>query len=219
MAEDETSELAEGAEVALLELDLGSAKGGRRGVRPQPLHVEVVRELVEADLEALNAPGAPKTGYVPIAQVRTVHHHLAQLLAKGCDQTEAGLITGYSTSYISGLVNHDPAFQELLAHYQVEREQIYHDVLERLRSLGFEATDLIRERLRESPESWTNQQLMDLVGQTLVAPMKATPASGSGSGTPGQLVGELHVTFVSPEAQQAQGVVIEGSVAEVQDDE
>lgn len=209
---DEAEGVPEGADALLEEIDLGSACGGRRISKPVALRV--VRALTENDLPALDEA----TGYqVPtLDTLRSSHHQLAQLLAKGTSQTEAGMITGYSGTYISILVNNDPAFKELLAHYQQERKQVFVDVLERVRLLGLEANDLLLQRLREDPDKWTNQQLMDLHKETL-----GKLASGSASGgSQGVQIGKLEVSFVSPErgGGLGGGIVIEATSEEIHDE-
>ncbi len=206
----------EGAEDLLDELDLGSARGGRRP-SAGPVRIDVVRGLTEADLAGLAEVPAPGTGIAVLETLRTSHHQLAQLLAKGLSQAEAGLITGYSGTYISRLVTQDPAFRELLAHYSAEREAVFVDVLERVRTLGLEVNDLLLERLRNEPNKWTNQQLMDLHKETLSGLVRGGGGPGSGAAP---AIGALNVTFVAPEPRSAGTVVIDqaGRVVEAEDE-
>lgn len=204
----------EGAEALLEELDLGSARGGRRA-GPE-VCIRVVRPLTREDLPRLEEGGAAA---VPtLDAIRSSHHQLAQLIAKGMSQVEAGMITGYSGTYISVLVNHDPAFKELLAHYAREREQVFVDVMQRVKVLGLEVNDLLLERLRDDPDKWTNQQLMDLHKETL-----GKLATGSPAGSPtGVQIGKLEVSFVGAGPEPAAGagttVIIEAEAEEIQDE-
>jgi len=114
------------------------------------------------------------------------------------------------------LVTQDPAFRELLAHYSAEREAVFVDVLERVRTLGLEVNDLLLERLRNEPDKWTNQQMMDLHKETL-----GKMVGGNSSGNaPAPAIGALNVTFVTPEPRSAGTVVIDqaGRVVEAEDE-
>lgn len=71
------------------------------------------RPLTEADLELLRQPVAR----VGIRSIRDSHHHLARHLASGLKLWEVSRLTGYSMARIS-LLRHDPAMEELIAHYR-----------------------------------------------------------------------------------------------------
>lgn len=204
--------MAESPEQWLLdELDLGSARGGKRP-SAGPVEISVLRGMTPEDLDSL-AESGPAQALAPLDQLRSSHHQLAQLIAKGHSQAKAGLITGYSDSYISVLVNRDPAFRELLAHYRAEREEVFVDVLERMKVLGLEVNDLILQRIRQDPEKWTNQQIMDLHKETMGAMVKGSAVAVGG----GLQIGKLEVSFVTPSGGGG-GVVIEGSSVEIQEE-
>ncbi len=102
-------------------------------------------------------------GAVPqLRQLRSSHHEIARLLAMGLKATEVSRRTGYSNSRISILKN-DPAFKELLEFYSHEQEVVAGDMVKRLSTLTTDAIDLIQERLDEVPESFTNNQLTELI--------------------------------------------------------
>ncbi len=173
------------------EIVLGSARGGKAG---KPLQVEVVRSLTEADLPLLQS-APPANAVVPtIRNLRHSHHQLAQLLAKGLPQVEVGLITGYSQSYISSIKTNDPAFRELLAYYETQREIVFADMLQRMQTLGLEFVDELRERLHEAAADFTNREIMeaiDLLG------IKTRPGAGGGGGNAPNVA--VSVQFVSPQ--------------------
>lgn len=194
---DDLASVPPGAEELLDELDLGSARGGRRPAAP--VSVTVVRALTEADLPRLEEK--PQVPGVQLAALKSSHHQLAQLIAKGNSQASACLITGYSETYVSRLVNEDPAFQGLVSHYCQERELVFVDCLERMKTLGLEVNDLLLARIREEPERWTNQQLADLHKETIGKLVAGGPASGG----PGVQIGKLEVSFVTPGPREAYG--------------
>lgn len=181
------------AEGLLAELNLGSARGGKR--RPGPLLVEVVRSLSEGDLPLLLAPPSVAAKRVQVAQLRHSHHQLAQLLARGTEQAEAALITGYAPATISRLVTQDRAFGELLVHYRIEREAVFVDVLERMKVLGLSTLDELQARLEDDAEGWSRRELMEMAELMLVKGRQ------QGSGAQGSAVPAVSVSvkFVTAE--------------------
>ena len=174
------------------EVLLGSARGGRKP--HEELQIEIVRMLGQDDIEVLQNP--PAIGAKPplIGQIRHTHHQLAQLLAKGHNESEASLITGYSPAHISNL-KLDPTFQELLSHYQQEREAIFVDVLERMKALGLSTLDEIQRRMEDNPEKISFRELQELAELTLV---KGRQQGGGGFGGGGSNAPpiNLNVKFV-----------------------
>jgi hypothetical protein len=102
----------------------------------------------------------------PIKQIRQAHHEIARLLAQGVKAVEISGITGYSQSRISILQN-DPAFKNLMSFYETENKELNVDVQLRLRSLGLDAIGQISERLEESPEDFSNEELRKLAETVL----------------------------------------------------
>jgi hypothetical protein len=149
---------------------LGSGRGGRKGMRA--VTWEVVRSLrIPDDLPLLSQSlPAPKQN---ISQIRHSHHQLARLLATGTPQAECALITGYAPSYISVLKT-DPTFQDLMYYYATQKEQIFVDVVERMKSLGLSTLDELQSRLEADPDAFANRELMELVELTMVKPMIAS---------------------------------------------
>jgi len=153
----------------LTELDLGSQKTARSDTleRPQILpppsgepFIEYTRDLVEADVMALNAPRAARPR--SLVRIHASHHSLARCLAAGMRPQQAALVTGYSPGRISQLQN-DQAFSALVADYQAEAKSIFADLGERLVDLSLDAIEQLHEKLHESPELFTPQTLLDIV--------------------------------------------------------
>lgn len=175
-------------------IDLGSARGGKRSAAP--LSITVVRSLTEDDLPQLIDPPSQLVPTQTLAQLRASHHELARLLAQGTNQVNAGLIVGYSQSYIS-ILKGDPAFQELLAHYADERESLFIDTLERMKGLGFRTLEVLEQQLEEAPEKWSRRELMEMAELMLVKPQAAMRARGDGNAMPTQV-------FINPKFVQAE---------------
>ena len=84
-----------------------------RGAIAQGNLIEGVRDLTREDLSKLAAPRA-----VPVVQrIRDPHHRLARLVAAGLKPSKAATEAGYSYASLN-LLQKDPSFQELVAHYR-----------------------------------------------------------------------------------------------------
>lgn len=136
-----------------------------RGRRSQ-LSIEKRRDMVASDVEAL-ATAKPLEQVTPVSQLRHQHHLLARLIAEGKSLTEAGMITGYSVTYISRLKTQDKAFQELIAYYQSNVEEIYYSVHEILKGLGLNTVQELMARLADDPDSFRNRELMEIAAMAL----------------------------------------------------
>jgi hypothetical protein len=183
-----------------MNLVVPSARGGRKPTLP--LEITIVRDLSPDDLPQLAQPipaDAPRSGM--LVKLRHGHHLLAQALAKGMKPGEAALATGYCLSRISVLQG-DPAFAELLAHYRDLADVRFIDVAERMKGLGLTAMDEIQDRLDTTPEGFSNRELMELADLMLVKG-KMAPQGGS-AGAPA-----IMVQFISSES----GVTIDGEVS------
>lgn len=188
------------------EFSLPSARGGRRVA--QPLAIELVRSLTVEDVPLLENPPPVGSESRAIAELRSTHHSLAQVLAKGHTNEEAALITGYSPSRIS-ILRSDPAFAELLSHYQVMREQVFVDVLDRMKVLGLSTLEELQSRLEQRPEGFTARELMEMTELLLIK--GRTGVAGAAGGERGPQGGNLpiiNVSFVSADPKQS--IVIDG---------
>lgn len=192
----------------LSELDLGSGRGGPRA--KLPLSIELIRQLLPSDLAAIQNPPT-STELVPmVKQLRSSHHRLAELIASGRPPVEISIVTGYSASYISSLKG-DPAFNELVAHYEFQKTEIFADAMDRLKSLGLDAIEKLHERLNDPEKTWSNKELMDLVDMSLVAPTQAKVMPGPGGAILGASL-NLEVKFVGVTPKD--GPIIDASFRE-----
>lgn len=159
---------------SILHAKMSSARGGKRP--STPFTIGEPRILDESDLGELVSPSTLNSAPAPLQRLRSTHHRLAQLVAEGMKAAEISLITGYSQSRIS-ILKSDPAFQELVSHYENQKDAVFLDVQERLADLGLTATEELRERLEESPESFTVKELLEVQASALdrsVAPKKSS---------------------------------------------
>lgn len=126
--------------------------------------VEVVREITEDDLMLLEEPRPkPTTPVVKVVkQLRERHHALARLLAAGIPHWEAAAITGYEPSRVS-ILRRDPAFQNLISFYTEKKDAAFADVHANLNGLTVDALSVIRERLEENPDDFSNRELRELI--------------------------------------------------------
>lgn len=195
--------------LALLE-DLalaGVGKGIRDIFEPvrdiETLDVPVIlQELREHNWSKMRAVGS-----TDIRVLRAGHHHLAQLIAQGVDIVAASLVTGKSTSTIKLLID-DPAFKELLAYYKAQQEVVEGDLVKRTQTIGLLASEILQERMEESPEKFTNSELRQLLE------MATTPGRGGGS-VPGKGDVNIQLNFVpaAPEGADPGAVRIIDAVA------
>jgi hypothetical protein len=129
-----------------------------QGAMVRELTAEAVRELTTADLELLNTDRGVKP--VSIQRLRDSHHALAKALARGMDNTEASVHTGYSISRIS-ILRSDPAFSELVESYRQQQNLAEANVTERISTLKLDFLEELRSRLEEKPETFSNRETLD----------------------------------------------------------
>lgn len=193
-------------EALVQELQLGSARGGRK-LGP-PVAVESIRSLVEEDLEELANPSS--VGAVAsIPQIRHQHHQIAGYLARGLPNHEISAITGFNPSYISILKN-APDMKQLIEYYQQQAEERTVDALARLRSLGIASVEELQNRMNEAPEKFTVAQLTELIS---VGILQTSPAGGRGPQMPGGGGVQISLHFQSPAESLGEpgGVILEGT--------
>lgn len=170
------------AEIGLEVLQaFGKKSVGRRATKP-PLYFEFSRELTVDDALLMQQAPARKvgeTGGTPALQrIRTIHHQIARMLVDGMKQVEISAILGVTVARIQQLKN-DPAFMELLAHYEATEAQARIDLQHRFRLLGVVGMEELQERLLSEPDSFGNGHLMELVKLTIGGEAPKTSANPS----------------------------------------
>lgn len=143
-----------------MSLGLNIEKLAGPGRRALPLSFEVERELTSVDVALL---ASTDRGMVPPEPKRLTerHHALARLLAAGTPEGEASLILGYDSSRVS-ILKGSPAFQDLIAIYRSEVDREFTKVLEHMSGLSKDALMELRERMEESPDKFTNRDLLSI---------------------------------------------------------
>jgi len=130
-----------------------------RGRAASPITATQVRELVQSDLALLETEkGVTST---PLKRLRDSHHGLARALAAGMTPAQCQIITGYSPSRVS-ILQADPAFRELVDHYRGLETELHADMIERMKTLGLDALEELRERLEDSPEDFQPSMLLEI---------------------------------------------------------
>lgn len=143
--------------------------------RPSTLQYEVVREMEEADLALLNqVAGIAPT---PLKRLSDRHHALARLLASGVPEGEAALILNYDNARIS-ILKASPAFQELLTLYRKEVDREFASVLEHMAGMSKDALMELRERLEETPDKFSNNELLRIVVESVDRTVAAPGLNG-----------------------------------------
>jgi hypothetical protein len=142
---------------------LGLSAPRTRGRAARPPVATLGRELTPADIALLETERGTKAPR--IAKLRESHHALARALARGLRPAEAALTTGYSASRIS-ILQADPAFQELLAFYRENETEGMADFRAYLAAMGIDSAEELHERLIENPDSFSIDQLQDMIKLT-----------------------------------------------------
>ena len=196
---------------ALLQLEALALANGRGVSEP----CEVLREITEGDLELLRdelrdhswSRARAQSGLGQLTALRMGHQQLAQALAVGVAPEEAAWMTGRSVASVRGLLQ-DPAFQELLAYYSENQKERDFNAFERLVTLGGTAMGILQERLEESPDKFSNNELRTLMEASMdrsAAPAKG--AGGQGAGTHGPV--SVNIRFVGASVQAAPDAALE----------
>ena len=190
------------ASSALLQLE-ALALAGRQSAPSEP--VEVLREVTEEDLPLLRGElrehnwgrQRAQSGVGSLTALRMGHQQLAQMLASGMDPKEAAWACGRSVAGVQSLLS-DPAFQELLAYYAENQRERDFNAFERLVTLGGTAMGVLQERLEESPERFSNNELRQLMEASM--DRSAAPAKGAGAAARGGAPSGVSVSIKFVEA-------------------
>jgi len=159
-----------------------------RGRPGQVLLMTVGRELHADDLVRLATDAnAPYVAQPMIKKLRAIHHATARHLVAGKSVKEVAALVGYTPQRVSDLKNKDPAFQNLLSYYEMQREEIDVDTTNRMQAklvdIAELATDEIADRL-EDPAKMAQipvgelRQIAQLgLDRTVAPPKTAQPAA------------------------------------------
>jgi hypothetical protein len=126
----------------------------------EPLIAYLDRPLTEGDLAQLDRPRDTKAP--ALKRLSTRHHRLARMLAEGFAPGEAAVACGYVISRVS-ILQDDPSFTHLVAHYKAQVDAQYIGLHERLSALSETAADILQERMEDDDEQFDNEDLRKIV--------------------------------------------------------
>lgn len=119
--------------------------------------VEIVRELTDDDIQIIS--GAP-LGWKrsPLQKITIAHHTIARMCAENVSIIDISAASGRTPASIQQL-RADPAFKELVAHYQKVNNIAKIDLEEQLRDLASASISVMQERLELEPEKVSDADL------------------------------------------------------------
>jgi len=130
-------------------LDIRALAVARRSTSPATWAIGEVHPLTPEKLTMIltTFPGAPDPK-APLARISAPHHMLARFIAEGKPDPEVSAVTGYSLGRIRAL-KLDPAFAELVAHYEEQAVMAQADVQAQITHITLTAGQLLMERLED----------------------------------------------------------------------
>lgn len=171
--------------------------------RGSELEFAIKRQLDEADLERILAPGRVDVPVPDRQRMRARHHQLAMLIASGEKPGVAASMMGYAGATVSILQN-DPAFKHLVRVYREGAEEKYQTLHKRAAHLGEAVLDEIQSRLDDKAEKFTIHELSELAKNMLG--YSVAKSQGGGGGTTGSPV-NINIKFVEPSGEPPQKVI------------
>lgn len=143
-----------------MDLNLETLSLRTKGRATAPMVAVVEREATMEDLESLVEEKGSKPAL--LRRLSDRHHSLARLVATGQTKGACAAMTGFSISRVSILMG-DPTFAELVQFYRSQEEKIFRGVAEKLTGIASAALDELEERLEETPEDFSVNQLLEVV--------------------------------------------------------
>ncbi len=131
----------------------------------QTLYAEIGRALSAED-KALAATSSVGSTTPHLKRIRAVHHAAARLIATGMKDAEVSMNVGLCVSRLSILKN-DPAFQDLITHYETAEKERFAVVQDRMAMLGMVAAEELNDRIIDSPEELTTKDLTEIMKVSL----------------------------------------------------
>lgn len=143
---------------------LANAEQSARGAGKPPIALEIyeTRPLTAEDIQKVNSAAVGVSDTKALKKLRDRHHLAAELMAKGYKDVEIAGITGYSQSRLSILKN-DPAFAELVETKRAVVRVTFTDTVEKMKAFTDDAIETLQERLEDTPDTFTNTQLIEAV--------------------------------------------------------
>lgn len=192
---------------SLADLGLTDQGGALRLLAHDGPPIRIVRDLTPMDVALCDFPigngaSSTKAGAPSVLRLRARHHRIAKLVADGTSDIQIGAIVSITAVRVSQL-KADPAFQELVAFYQHQKDEIYFSAHEQLADLGIAAAEELAERLETTPDKFSHSQLLALMESAFdrsIAPKKTGPAAfGAGGSTSPSGGISFNISFVEPQ--------------------
>lgn len=120
------------------------------------LDLEVVGEVREIG----EGESAPTGKAVTLKNLRDSHHNVARLVASGMAVEEVSFQTGYTPARIYTLQSQDQMFIDLVTFYRRTARAAQQEVEAHLLGLAQDARQEFHERLLDTPESISNEELL-----------------------------------------------------------
>ena len=124
--------------------------------------IEAVRALSPADLTGLVGTRGRPPGESHVKRISARHRLAARLLAEGHKVYEVAAACGYTEANIN-ILKSAPAMQDLIRHFQEEKDLIVQGVNEKLSAVAQEALNVLQDKLENEPEKISIGQAIELV--------------------------------------------------------
>lgn len=144
-------------------LDIG-ATPRLTGRKSTPVTCDYAGELVPSDIVLLASERGEQKPKTLINGLRERHHQLARCLGRGMSDYDAAAVTGYTVSRIS-ILRRDPAFAELVAHYNGVKDFAFADFQERAAAVAIDGLNIIADRMEEDPDAISVSMALEIVKQ------------------------------------------------------
>ena len=126
--------------------------------------IDGLRYLTAADLTLLSSRGsaaASRPAGSHVQRISARHRLAARLIADGRKNYEVAAACGFAESTIT-LLKGAPAMQDLIRHFQEEKDLVLQGVNEKLSAVAQEALNVLQDRLENSPEDISTGQIIEL---------------------------------------------------------
>lgn len=130
------------------------------GRAKKAISAEIEKELDEADLRSLQVEQGIQAP--TIIHMRERHHAVARSIAEGKKPGEAALLHRYTPSRMS-ILQADPAFQELVAHYRSLVNDEFVDFQKKLAELAIDAAHILQTRMEDAPDEISDPTLLQII--------------------------------------------------------
>lgn len=121
---------------------------------------EFERDLDMSDVESLLEEKGVQAQTIHVLRER--HHALARHIAEGMKPGEAAILCRYSQSRMSILLG-DPAFCELIAHYQTIVNEQFVDFQQKLADLALDAANIMQSRMEDDPDKLSDALVLQII--------------------------------------------------------